>query len=474
MGLLLAGPPARAALTPEASLNVCQGAVKAAASAYVNGYLGAASACLQLVSTAIVQRNAANAGTAAAGCVAHFRRTYDTRGLGLSLRERLVTAVNRKCQAGMPGVTHTLADILGTGAGVAQPLNGENLNTWCRHYAGDGSIDSVAEWLSCIEASHTCSARAALVTQFPRAFEWLARARASMLGVTPPLSDPNRVTDAVAGLDAAAAAIDGPNADAQPDILCPPLPGICGNGTVEVAEQCDGANLGGQTCEGLGYNLGGTLTCTAGCRFNVSGCVTPLSPPTVTGQTTCYDSSGAMIWCAGTGQDGDLRKGIGRSYADNGDGTITDNTTGLVWEKKSYDGSIHDWTMRYSWDDAFAVFIAGLNSANFAGHNDWRLPNIRELLTLTDYSRQEPALDPVFYNGCTEGCTVTTCSCRSSYGSYWASTSHAWDWDLAWVFYDSDGSAGPVPKVRFRVDNGLPDSNYFMCVRAVRGGVSVP
>ena len=61
-----------------------------------------------------------------------------------------------------------------------------------------------------------------------------------------------------------------------------------------------------------------------------------------TGQTLCYNSAGSVISCAGTGQDGELQKGVARSYTDNGDGTITDNTTGLIWEKLTDDGTIHD------------------------------------------------------------------------------------------------------------------------------------
>ena len=67
------------------------------------------------------------------------------------------------------------------------------------------------------------------------------------------------------------------------------------------------------------------------------------------------------------------------SYTHSGDGTITDNNTGLVWEKKSDDGSIHDKDTSYTWDNAFAVHVAGLNTANFAGHNDCGVPNVKEL-----------------------------------------------------------------------------------------------
>jgi hypothetical protein len=52
----------------------------------------------------------------------------------------------------------------------------------------------------------------------------------------------------------------------------------CGNNIIDSGEQCDGSNLGGQTCVGLGY-AGGTLSCTASCTFDTSGCISPPSPP---------------------------------------------------------------------------------------------------------------------------------------------------------------------------------------------------
>src|SRR5207245_6844069 len=57
------------------------------------------------------------------------------------------------------------------------------------------------------------------------------------------------------------------------------------------------------------------------------GCELP-----ATGQTTCWDSNGNVIPCAGTGQDGELRKGAPLAYVDHGNGTVTDLNTGLVWE----------------------------------------------------------------------------------------------------------------------------------------------
>src|SRR5438445_7951373 len=109
-----------------------------------------------------------------------------------------------------------------------------------------------------------------------------------------------------------------------------------------------------------------------------------------TGQTTCWDSSGTVIPCAGTGQDGELRKGAPLSYTDNGDGTITDNNTGLMWEKLSMDGSVHDVSTTYPWANAFAQHVATLNGTSFAGHTDWRVPNVKELQNIINSDSPDP------------------------------------------------------------------------------------
>src|SRR5205809_555458 len=120
-------------------------------------------------------------------------------------------------------------------------------------------------------------------------------------------------------------------------------------------------------------------------RAPTTGCPLPS-----TGQTTCWNSSGSIISCAGTGQDGELRKGAALAYIDNGDGTIIDLNTGLMWEKLSSDRSVHDTNNIYTWDQAFSVHVATLNANNFAAHNDWRLPNVKELQSIIDYSRSLP------------------------------------------------------------------------------------
>jgi hypothetical protein len=175
-----------------------------------------------------------------------------------------------------------------------------------------------------------------------------------------------------------------------------------------------------------------------------------------TGQTTCLDGTGQPISCAGSGQDGELQKGIDRFYVDNGNGTITDTRTGLMWEKLSDDGTVHDKDWEYLWTEALATKIAQLNQARFAGYDDWRLPNVNELLTLVNYGVGVPAISSAFDTGCTAGCNVFTCSCTRRY--YWSSTSSAAEPHRAWVV-NFFGSTYVATK-----------GGAFHNVRAVRGG----
>ena len=238
---------------------------------------------------------------------------------------------------------------------------------------------------------------------------------------------------------------------------CPPS---CGDGAANGAESCDGSDLGGESCTSLGY-ASGTLACTAGCGFDLTGCVANpqgLAFP-ASGQKTCWNSSGAVVACAGTGHDGDVQAGAILSYVDNGDGTITDLNTGLMWEKNSFDGSIHNAGTGYTWNTATATRVATLNSSTFAGYNDWRLPNVKELQSIIDYEKTSgPAVNPAFNNGCALNCTVSTCSCTIA-GGYWSSTSDERAPTDAWIVQFASGAV-----------TNLGKSNGFS-VRAVRGGV---
>jgi hypothetical protein len=83
-------------------------------------------------------------------------------------------------------------------------------------------------------------------------------------------------------------------------------------------------------------------------------------------------------------------------WVDNG-ATVTDNLTGLVWEKKTDDGTIHDWDNLYTFGaagdgdesdpdgTAYTGFLAALNAGSgFEDVTGWRLPTLAELLTIVD------------------------------------------------------------------------------------------
>ena len=99
------------------------------------------------------------------------------------------------------------------------------------------------------------------------------------------------------------------------------------------------------------------------------------------------------------------------AFRDNGDGTVTDDSTGLMWEKKTqppnqYVDDVHNVTAVYSWSapgvtgtepdgTAFTMFLRLLNENGFAGHSDWRLPTRQELLSIVDASRW-PRINEIF------------------------------------------------------------------------------
>jgi hypothetical protein len=179
-----------------------------------------------------------------------------------------------------------------------------------------------------------------------------------------------------------------------------------------------------------------------------------------TGQTTSY----------GDGSDGAVQAGTAaKSFTDNGNGTVTDNRTGLVWAKKSDDGSIHDKDNTYTWGQTespysmngtmVTTYLTTLNTPPcFAGACDWRMPNVTELLSLVNYETYFPAtFFSAFWTSCTVGCTVTACSCTVN-NRYWSSSTDPSFRAAAWG-------------VSFGVGNDFTDSKtngYY--VRAVRGG----
>ena len=102
-------------------------------------------------------------------------------------------------------------------------------------------------------------------------------------------------------------------------------------------------------------------------------------------------------------------------YVDNGDGTVTDTTTWLMWSKENV-GSKGDWG---SADKACSAL-------RLAGYKDWRMPARWELLTLVDDTRHSPAIDVSFFPD-------------TKNDWYWSSTPCAWDPSCAWIVDFNDG-----------------------------------
>ncbi len=119
-----------------------------------------------------------------------------------------------------------------------------------------------------------------------------------------------------------------------------------------------------------------------------------------TGQVLCYDNSEEISAPVPAdefyGQDAQI-DGNQPSYTDNGDGTITDNITGLMWCKTcdtDGDGDI-DYDDKLSYEEA----IASTQSVDIGGYNDWRIPTIKEQYSLIIFS----GIDPSGYEGSTTG-----------------------------------------------------------------------
>lgn len=113
-----------------------------------------------------------------------------------------------------------------------------------------------------------------------------------------------------------------------------------------------------------------------------------------TGQSGCWDASGNPIDCAGTGQDGESQYGVSLSprFADNGDGTVRDNLTGLTWLLNANCFGQRSWMNALSDTNILASGSCGLTDGSVAGN--WRLPNVRELHSLIDYGSSGPSLPP--------------------------------------------------------------------------------
>lgn len=158
-----------------------------------------------------------------------------------------------------------------------------------------------------------------------------------------------------------------------------------------------------------------------------------------TGQKTCFGEQG-LVDCTGLyfpGQDGFYQAGcpVEGRFVDNGDGTVTDRCTGLMWEKETAPSF-------YDWESA----LMRCYYLTLAGYTDWRLPNINELQSIVDYGRYTPAIDPVF-----------VVPSDTALKLYWSSTGEYSDqvWSVSY----------------WLGQNGIDHKSQEFYVRAVRGGL---
>ena len=120
------------------------------------------------------------------------------------------------------------------------------------------------------------------------------------------------------------------------------------------------------------------------------------------------------------------------SYTDNGNGTIIDNVTGLMWQQGVPAGT-------YTWEQSKAY----CPTLNIAGRNDWRLPTRIELLSLVDYGRLAPSINTTYFPS-------------TQLSPFWSSSPYADSSSRAWYGDFNSGTGAGFNTV---------DSHYVRCVR---------
>jgi hypothetical protein len=170
------------------------------------------------------------------------------------------------------------------------------------------------------------------------------------------------------------------------------------------------------------------------CLQDAAGCTYPATPIVCTGDDVCERVAPACAdsyWVEWP-LPPDLNP---TNYKDNGDGTVTDTLTGLMWQQATP-------VLVMDWATAKSYCATTLRQG---GHADWRLPAKIELLSLADYGMPYPgpAINTTYFPG-------------TQANFYWTSTPLAGSSDNAWNINFNAGWANP---------NDLLSKNYVRCVR---------
>ena len=149
------------------------------------------------------------------------------------------------------------------------------------------------------------------------------------------------------------------------------------------------------------------------------------------------------------GDDGYYKIGCNKGYTDNEDGTITDNCTGLIWVK---DGTGAGCNNGGKLTVMNAVSFAA--DLTFAGYSDWRLPNLKELQSIVNYSKDAPTIDEKFTNTFSD--------------KYWSSSFFA-DGSWYWRAHFVDFSDGSLSYELTKAGSTVPQDSTPQYIRPVRG-----
>jgi hypothetical protein len=207
----------------------------------------------------------------------------------------------------------------------------------------------------------------------------------------------------------------------------------------------------------FGSNGGGTTRQVSLTIYKMMPGVTQLSK---SGQNKCYESLGNEIDCSGTEQDGEIQAGVTwpEPRFTNADGTapitgdvVIDQLTGLMWARDAGTPTVEACTGgAKTWQDALD-YVSCLNSNNYLGYSDWRLPNINERESLINSGESK-----------TSDWLNTQGFINAQEYFYWSSTSL--NIDLAWSIYLRDGYMSIWDG--YKIDK----KNYVWVVRGITSG----